>query len=361
MGGLTDVLVSSRLDDLQNERERTKLKKTMEQMIQDRRRKIEEIQSSVVVSRNSAERHISDSERTFQNLLQDISTSWDRLAAKIEEKQQSKQQQADELIQELQREILQLTNTCMELEQPSAPAGSQGPLPSIPATRELEGVSVSPPTYRREVVSILKELEEKLSQQKKKVIGKAELLQAQEFYKDVTMDPDTANKFLVLSADGKQVHLGGVRQNLPETPRRFEKACNVLGRPGCSSGRFYFQVQVEGLVSWDVGVVRGSVRRTGSISASPENGFWTICLRDSSKYKAHGERLWPGQPPKKVGVFVDYEGGCVSFFDVDSADLIHQFTHCSFSEQLWPFFSPGCQRGPEGPRFLVICPVDHDL
>lgn len=361
MDGLTDVLVSSRLDDLQNERERMKLKENVEQMIQDRQRKIKEIQSSVMVSRNSAEQHISDSERTFQSLRQDISTSWDRLAAYIEEKRRSTQQQADKWILELHREILELTKTRKELEQPSAPAGSQQPLPSIPATRELAGVSVSPPTYGSEVVSILQELEEKMSQEKKKLIAKTTLLWAQEFFKDVTMDPDTANEFLVLSADGKRVHFGGIRQNLPKNPKRFEKACNVLGRPGCSSGGFYFQVQVEGLASWDVGVVRGSVRRTSSISAIPENGFWTICLRDASKYKSHRQRLWPKQPPKKVGVFVEYENACVSFFDVDSADLIHQFTQCSFSEQLWPFFSPGCQRGANGPHHLVICPVDYDL
>lgn len=358
VGGLTDVLVSSHLDLLH---ERTKLKENVEQMIKDRRRMIEEIQRSVVVSRNSAERHISDSQRTFQNLLQDISTSRDRLAANIEEQRQSTQQQAVDLTQELQWEIQQLTKTRKELEQPSAPTGSQQPLPSIPATRELAGVSVSLPTYGREVVSIFNKLEEKMSQEKKKLIAKAKLLRAQEFFKDVTMDPDTANEFLVLSADRKRVHVGDIRQNLPENPKRFNKACNVLGRPSCSSGRFYFQVQVEGLASWDVGVVRGSVCRTGSITASTDNGFWTICLRDASKYKAHKQRLQPRQPPKKVGVFVDYEDACVSFFDVNSADLIHQFTRCSFSEQLWPFFSPGCQRGDNGPHFLVICPIEHDL
>ena len=43
--------------------------------------------------------------------------------------------------------------------------------------------------------------------------------------------------------------------------------------------------------------------------------------------------------PEKVGVFVDYEEGLVSFYDVDAAALIYSFTGCSFTEKLFPFFS----------------------
>lgn len=359
---LTVVLVFC-LENPQNEYERTKadLKEKMEQMIQDRRMKIEEIRCSAAVSKKSAERHVSDSERTFQVLLQNIRRSQDSLVADIEKKQRSTQREADELIQKLEQEIQLLTKTSQEVEQPSAPAGSQWVLPSIPTVGECAGVSVALPSYGREVASTLKAIEERLSIEKEKLIAKARLFRVQEFSKDVTLDPDTANEFLVLSADKKQVHFRSIPQNLPENPRRFNKACNVLGRPSCSSGRFYFQVQVEGLASWDLGMVRESVQRSGSITASPQNGFWTICLRDKSKYRAHKERLFPKRPPKKVGVFVDYKDACVSFFDVDAADLIHQFTQCSFSEQLCPFFSPGCLVPINPSHSLAICPVDYDV
>ncbi|TNN87197.1 E3 ubiquitin-protein ligase TRIM21 [Liparis tanakae] len=45
--------------------------------------------------------------------------------------------------------------------------------------------------------------------------------------------------------------------------------------------------------------------------------------------------------PQKVGVFVDYEEGLVSFYDVKAAALIYSFTGCSFNKKLLPFFSPG--------------------
>lgn len=358
---LTVVLVFSCLGNPQNEYERTKaeLKEKMEQMIQERRMKIDEIRCSAAISKKSAERYISDSEGTFQVLLQNVRRSQDSLVADIEKKQRSTQRRADELIQKLEQEIQLLTKTCQEVEQPSAPAGSRLPLPSIPTIGEGAGVSIDPPSYGQEVASTLNALEERLSNAMEKLIAKAKLFWVQEFSKDVTLDPDTANEFLVISNDKKRVHFGSIPQNLPENPRRFKKACNVLGRPSCSSGKFYFQVQVEGLASWDLGMARESIQRSGSITASPQNGFWIILLRDKYKYRAHGQKLCPKLPPKKVGVFVDYEDACVSFFDVDSADLIHQFTQCSFSEQLWPFFSPGCFVPDHPSRSLAICPVDY--
>lgn len=336
------------------------LKEETEQMIRDRRMKIEEIRRSAAVSKKVAERYISTSERTFQVLLQNVRRSLDQLVAEIQEKQEATQKKAYAFIQQLEQEIQQLTQTRQEVAPPSAPTGSRQLLSRIPTTREWAEVSISPPTYSKTVASTLLHLEEMLSKEKEQLIARAKLIRVQEFSKDVTFDPDTANAFLVLSADGKRVHCGDVRQNLAPNPKRFQTACNVLGFPGCSSGRFYFQVQVEGLASWDVGVARESVERSGSISASPETGFWTICLRDRTQYKAPGLQLQPKPPPKKVGVFVDYEDASVSFFDVDSAHRLHQFTKCCFSERLVPFFSPGRSSGCHNPPSLVICPVSYD-
>lgn len=320
-------------------------------MIQDRRVKVEEIRRSAALSNKSAERYVSDSERTFNALLQDLRRSQDHLLEDIQEKQKATQRQAEAYIKELEQEIHQLS---------SAPTDTRQLLPRLRSSRDWAVVSVPPPPYGRKVASTLKELEERLSSEKEKLMARSKLIRVQEFSKDVTLDPDTANPFLVLSADLKGVHCGAVPQKLAPNPRRFQTACNVLGRPGCSSGRFYFQVQVEGLASWDVGVARESVQRSGSISASPETGFWTICLR-GAQYKAPGVHLHPLQPPKKVGVFVDYEDGRVSFFDVDSANLLHQFTQCCFSEQLLPFLSPGRAALHPNPPSLLICPVSYDL
>uniref|UniRef100_A0A8C6SGI9 B30.2/SPRY domain-containing protein n=1 Tax=Neogobius melanostomus TaxID=47308 RepID=A0A8C6SGI9_9GOBI len=176
----------------------------------------------------------------------------------------------------------------------------------------------------------LSELETSLSQ---KFNNKKELRRVQTFAVDVTLDPDTAQPWLDLSEDLKQVHHTGVKKKLPDSPQRFD------------TGRFYFEVQVKGKTMWTLGVAQESVNRKGKITVSPKNGFWTIWLRDKDKYSANAGPpvlLSPLRPPQKVGVFVDYGAGLVSFYDVDSADLLYSFTGCCFREKLFPYFSPLC-------------------
>uniref|UniRef100_A0A8C5DGX0 B30.2/SPRY domain-containing protein n=1 Tax=Gouania willdenowi TaxID=441366 RepID=A0A8C5DGX0_GOUWI len=152
----------------------------------------------------------------------------------------------------------------------------------------------------------------------------------QQFAVDVTLDPLTAHPYLVLSDDGKQVYCSDVWKNLPDNPKRFSKYINVLGKQNFSSGRFYFEVQVKGKTDWNLGVVKESINRKGYIVVTPKNGLWTVALRDGNVYKACGDPsviLHLKCVPEKVGVFVDYEEGVVSFYDVDAAALIYSFTH----------------------------------
>lgn len=84
-------------------------------------------------------------------------------------------------------------------------------------------------------------------------------------------------------------------------------------------------VQVRGKTEWDVGVASESVTRKGKIRLSPNNGFWTVWLRNGDEYKAlagPGVFLSLKSKPQKVGVFVDYEERLVSFYDVDTTALI---------------------------------------
>ncbi|KAF5887915.1 E3 ubiquitin-protein ligase TRIM39-like, partial [Clarias magur] len=146
---------------------------------------------------------------------------------------------------------------------------------------------------------------------------------------DVTLDPDTAQPKLILSADGKQVTHGDTRQDLPDTPERFNSCVNVLGKQSFSSGRFYHEVQVRGKTEWDLGVAAASINRKGKITLRPRNGFWTVVLRNENQYWACAGPPVPltlREKVEKVGVFVDYEEGLVSFYDVESRSHIYSFT-----------------------------------
>ncbi|CAM5095856.1 unnamed protein product [Natator depressus] len=84
--------------------------------------------------------------------------------------------------------------------------------------------------------------------------------------RQVTLDPDMAHPQLVLSEDQKSVSPGDTRQDLPNNPERFDTEQCVLGCEGFTSGRHCWDVEVEGVECWAVGVARELVRRKGFMS-----------------------------------------------------------------------------------------------
>ncbi|XP_034382675.1 pyrin-like [Cyclopterus lumpus] len=332
-------------------------------MIQKRQMKILEINRSAEISSKSADTHIVHSERVSTVFQQSVKRIMDDLIEAIKEKQETTKKLAEGLVRELEQEISELEKRGCEVEQLSRNADCPDFLQSFsdlnapPPTKNWAEVSVPLPTYGGIMGTAVNQLEETFRTEKEALLSKAKLERVQQSAKDVTLDPDTANVNLNLSADGKEVYCDDATRNLPDIPERFNLAINVLGKQSFSSGRFYYEVQVKGKTSWDLGVVKESINRKGSISASPEKGFWTMCLR-GDQHIAHNVHLSLKHQLEKVGVFVDYEKASVSFYDVDSADLIHSFAHCSFTGKLFPFFSPGLQCGGSNSTPLIISPVN---
>uniref|UniRef100_A0A668RN47 E3 ubiquitin-protein ligase TRIM39-like n=1 Tax=Oreochromis aureus TaxID=47969 RepID=A0A668RN47_OREAU len=312
------------------EGKKAELEKTeaeIQQMIQKRRLKIQEVKESVKMSK--------DAEGLIKDLEQEISELMER-SSEVEQLSHSE----DHL------HLLQ----------------SFSSLKAAPPTKDWTEVRVRPPSYEGTVVRAVAQLEETVWKLMKKKLFEAELQRVQQHEVDVTLDPDTANPELILSDNGKQVYHSDVRKNLPNNPERFSDCVMVLGEQSFSSGRFYFEVQVKGKTEWALGVATESINRKGIIRLRPQDGFWTVWLRKGNEYKALAGPsvhlcLHPG--PEKVGVFVDYEEGLVSFYDVGAAALIYSFTGCSFTHKLHPYFSPSLNDGGKNSAPLIICPVSN--
>ncbi|XP_014186735.1 E3 ubiquitin-protein ligase TRIM21 [Haplochromis burtoni] len=340
----------------------------IQQMIQKRRLKIQEIKESVKMSKDAADRQKAEGVQVLTALMESVERRLKELIKEIEDKQETTEKQAEGLIKDLEQEISELMERSSEVEQLSRSEDhlhllqSFSSLKAAPPTKDWTEVRVHPPSYEGTVVRAVAQLEETMWKPMKKKLFEAELQRVQQYAVDVTLDPDTAHPNLILSDNGKQVYDSDVEKTLPDNPERFSYCANVLGEQNFSSGRFYFEVQVKGKIDWDLGVARESINRKGEITLSPQHGFWTVALRNGNKYKGLAGPsvhicLHPG--PEKVGVFVDYEEGLVSFYDVGAAALIYSFTGCSFTHKLRPFFSPNPNDGGKNSAPLIICPVNQ--
>ncbi|XP_034418209.1 E3 ubiquitin-protein ligase TRIM21-like [Cyclopterus lumpus] len=354
------------------EGKKVELEKTeaeLQEMIQKRRLKIQEVKHKVELSEEDADREKAEGVQVFTHLKESVERKLNELINTIEEKQRTTKKQAEDSIRELEQEISELMKRSTEVEKLSLSEDHLHLLQSVqalnihhpPPTKDWSEVSVPPASYEGTVVRAVSQLEETLSEKIKKLV-EVELKRVQKFAVDVTLDPETAHPELILSDDGKQVNHSDVRKNLPNNPERFSYYILVIGKQSFSSGRFYFEVQVKGKTEWFLGVTRESINRKGDFTLSPQDGIWTLWLTNGNEYLAFDDPpvvLSLESGPQKVGVFVDYEEGLVSFYDVEAAALIFSFTGCSFKEKLLPFFSPGPNDGGKNSSPLIISPVNQ--
>lgn len=176
---------------------------------------------------------------------------------------------------------------------------------------------------------------------------------------DVTLDPDTANPWLQLSQDRHQVRHLGAWQELPDHPERFDTVVIALGRDGFTSGRHYWEVQVGDKDDWYLGVAKSSVKRKGRISVSTAQGYWALAMKKGQGYRVSTSPpllLSLNQKPKRVGVYVDYEEGQISFYDVRARIHIYTFED-AFTERILPFFYLYCC--DKASDTMAICPVQE--
>ncbi|XP_054481026.1 E3 ubiquitin-protein ligase TRIM21-like [Anoplopoma fimbria] len=340
----------------------------MHRMIQERRLKIQEIKRSAKLSKEAADREMADGVLIFTSLIQSLERNQAELIGAIEAAQKMTEKQAKGFIQELEKEISELIRKHAEMEQLSRSHDhlhfleSFASLNASAPTKDWKEVCIDQPSFEGAVRTAVDQLEETLSEEMKKLLREADLNSFKLFAVDVTLDPDTAHCALILSDDCKQVHHGDVKKNLPENPNRFNLSCCILGKQSFSSGRFYFEAQVKKKTRWTLGVAKGSIKRKGIIPLCPDNGHWTIWLKNGEEYAALVGSPLPlslSSKPQKVGVFVDYEEGLVSFYDVDTAALIYSFTGCSFTEKLYPFISPGLYDDCINSAPVIISSIDR--
>ncbi|XP_007456571.1 PREDICTED: tripartite motif-containing protein 58 [Lipotes vexillifer] len=171
-----------------------------------------------------------------------------------------------------------------------------------------------------------------------RIPGMREMLR--KFQVDMKLDPATAHPSLLLTADLRSVQDGELWRDVPNNPERFDTWPCILGLQNFSSGRHYWEVMVGERAEWGLGVCQDTVLRKGETTPSPENGVWAMWLLKGSEYMVLASPSLPLphlERPRCIGIFLDYEAGEISFYNITDGSYIYTFNHL-FSGFLRPYF-----------------------
>lgn len=338
----------------------------VEQMVQERLQKIERLKNSLELQKNSYLREVRESQKIFSALVSAMEKSHRAVISAIEERQREEEKKVDRLVKELQQEIEDLRKETTETEPQIPSNGDQSEdakqvtlnIVSTVCPAEMKDwsrvtIETDPciGVTRRALSDVMEKIKAEVNR-----LSKSELKRIEKYTVDISLSAKTAHPFLSVSDDRKQVRHTDKLQEVPDNPKRFDRVANVLAKENFSSGRCYWEVEVGEKMEWNLGVVRQSINRKGKFTVCPANGFWTLSLRAGGQYMANSSPVTPlalEQKPKRVGVFLDYTEGRVSFYCVESGAHIHTFTD-KFTDRLHPFFSPGRLHGGKNAAPLII-------
>uniref|UniRef100_UPI0037E9473D E3 ubiquitin-protein ligase TRIM39-like n=1 Tax=Semicossyphus pulcher TaxID=241346 RepID=UPI0037E9473D len=351
-------------------------------------RSIKEIKNFVEQSKEKSEKEIADIAEVFTDLVVSLRRSQAELTEMIKGMQEAAEKQAEDHLTKLEQEVaelrkrrsemeellrtddyLQLLQNCPSLDVPAHFGNQYDPLSyfNLPLTPEL--FKISRQSYVGMVRKAVAQMEKMFSNDMEMLIHEVRLSDGCEAAKpldeagkpmmdgfikevwnrpqdklmmiqqcnavDVTLDSRRAPSCFLVSEDGKQLRNREYPRIMPALfQRRPDIHPLVIAKEGFTSGKFYFEVLVSRCNSWTLGVVKES----WIYSSNPEEGVWIIGLKTQSFFHAkhfgniYAYALHQGQTHQTVGVFVDYEKGEVSFYDVDTRTLIFSYTECNFIE-----------------------------
>lgn len=162
---------------------------------------------------------------------------------------------------------------------------------------------------------------------------------------ELSLDPNTAQTDLFLS-EGNRKARRWAKQPYPDHPERFDFWAQVMSAEGLT-GRCYWEAEWSGRAF--IGAAYRSMSRKGSDEDSwlgKNRSSWGLnCTTDGFWAWHDGLQTALGAPPssaRRLGLFLDWSAGTLTFYMVAGGDLtsLHTF-HSTFSEPVHAAFRLG--------------------
>ncbi|XP_049454506.1 tripartite motif-containing protein 16-like [Epinephelus fuscoguttatus] len=152
------------------------------------------------------------------------------------------------------------------------------------------------------------------------------------YSRHITLDPNTANTYLLLSEGNRKVTVMIQQQSYSKHPDRFTVWSQVLSRESLT-GRCYWEVERRGGVY--VAVAYKNISRAGLFGHNDES--WAL-ISNSYSYKFCHNKVQTrvsGPRSSRVGVYLDHSAGILSFYSVsETMTLLHR-VQTTFTQPLY--------------------------
>ncbi|XP_062846502.1 tripartite motif-containing protein 16-like isoform X2 [Trichomycterus rosablanca] len=358
--------ISAAAERTEKQKQLLEIQRKFQEKIQNREKELGELINAVESHKCSAQTAVENIERICTELINSINRRCSELKDLIRDRETAEVSQAEKLLKQVEQQIVELKRKDAELEQLShtedsvhflqnfqslsAPAGSaESAAITISPFLSFDDVTKSVSQLREKVEEFWKDQCEKIPDEVKKVwiTSPPEPEIREDFLQYVcrfTLDPNTVNKNLRLSEENKVVTNSRTLQSYPDHPDRFDYYSQVVCRESVS-GRCYWEVELSGDYGVYIAVSYKSISRKGrgdECLFGRNDQSWSLFCSPSSFSFWHNnkETKIPIMPSSsRIGVYVDYEAGTLSFYSVsDTMKLLHR-VQTTFTQLLYPGFN----------------------
>uniref|UniRef100_A0A3B3X2K4 B30.2/SPRY domain-containing protein n=1 Tax=Poecilia mexicana TaxID=48701 RepID=A0A3B3X2K4_9TELE len=151
--------------------------------------------------------------------------------------------------------------------------------------------------------------------------------------KEITLDPNTANRNLFLSEGNRKVIRMMQQQFYLDNPDRFTDYKQVLSRESLT-GRCYWEVEWTGR-GVGVAVSYQNIRRSEGFGFNDKS--WSLyCTKDGNTFFLDDiETPVPGPVSSRIGVYLDHRAGILSFYSVSGTMTLLHRVQTRFTQPLY--------------------------
>ncbi|XP_067223680.1 nuclear factor 7, ovary-like [Chanodichthys erythropterus] len=285
-----------------------------------------EFENTIQHIKSQAEHTERQIKQQFEKLHQFLRDEEEATITALREEEEQKKQMMKEKLEEMNRHISALSHTIKDMEEmmkasdvcflKEFPVSMERVQSSQPDPQMASGALIHVPHY-------LGNLPFRVWKKMQDIVQNT----------PVILDPNTANPSLILSDDLTSVRHSWDEQHLPNNPERFDFLC-VLGSEGFNSGTHCWDVEVKESSYWSLGVTTASNQRKGRDFFNTDD-VWSVWYH---QYGLTGFGFPVKQDLERVRVYLDYDGGLVSFSDPVTNTHLYTFT-TTFTDTVFPFFN----------------------